>query len=172
LTRRLTWRPKLWRPRDNAIDAKFEFAIITWTLPIKIKTYNKYARYYKEYVDEETEVETQAVKAAETPPLTPSPSSPSTRGPSPSRSRPTTSAPGTTRSTLMRRLSLSTTLPRVAPTINVLENIDVKTVKKGKSVKAVKNGSRTPYPSWPSTHGPTSSSTGSPIVFNTSRRTL
>jgi hypothetical protein len=49
-----------------------------WTLPIKIKTYDECAEYYKMYVEEKTVVETTAVKTAKRTPLTPSPSSPST----------------------------------------------------------------------------------------------
>jgi hypothetical protein len=40
-------------------------------------------------------------------------------------------------------------------------------VEDDKSVKSVKTGSRTPWLSWPSTRGPTSWYTASPIVFQT-----
>jgi hypothetical protein len=53
--------------------------------------------------------------------------------------------------------------PRSAQTINLFAIIDVETVRKDKSVKAVKTGSRTPSPNWLSTRGHQSSSTGSPL---------
>jgi hypothetical protein len=67
--------------------------------------------------------------------------------PKPSRSRPPTSS--------------RTTLPKVAPIINLCEDIVAETVKTVQSVKAVKTGSRTSSLDWISTHGPT----GSPIGF-------
>ena len=62
---------------------KSEYAINTRTPTIK--THDEYDKYYKKYIAEETVVEALAVKTIETTPLTPSPSSQSTRGPSPSR---------------------------------------------------------------------------------------
>jgi hypothetical protein len=58
----------------------------------------------KKYVVKRTDVKTQAVKTAETTPLKPGPSTPSTRGLLPARPGPTTSVPSTTRSTLWREL--------------------------------------------------------------------
>ena len=47
-------------------NAKSKLAINTWALTLKIKTPNKFARYYKKNVDVETIEENPAEKAAKT----------------------------------------------------------------------------------------------------------